>query len=170
MPDHMRILITGSAGHLGEALMRTLRASGHDPIGIDIKASAFTTAVGSIADREFVRRCMLGVDAVIHAATLHKPHVATHTKQEFVDTNITGTLHLLEEAAAARVGAFVFTSSTSVFGHALTPPPGAPAAWITEDVVPLPKNIYQSSFSAPRASFPIRTIARRRARPTPIGM
>ncbi|HEY1307538.1 MAG TPA: NAD(P)-dependent oxidoreductase [Vicinamibacterales bacterium] len=138
----MTVLITGSAGHLGEALMRTLRASGHDTIGVDITASPFTTAVGSIADREFVRRCMSGVDAVIHAATLHKPHVATHTKQSFVDTNVTGTLNLLEEAAAARVGSFIFTSSTSVFGHALTPPPGGPAAWITEDVVPVPKNIY----------------------------
>ena len=85
---------------------------------------------------------MPAVDAVIHTATLHKPHVATHTKQDFVDTNITGTLSLLEEATAARVRSFVFTSSTSVFGHALTPPPGAPAAWISEDVVPVPKNIY----------------------------
>jgi UDP-glucose 4-epimerase len=40
------------------------------------------------------------------------------------------------------VGAFVFTSTTSVFGRALTPPGRAPAAWITEDVAPLPKNIY----------------------------
>jgi UDP-glucose 4-epimerase len=59
-----------------------------------------------------------------------------------VDTNITGTLNLLEEAAAAGVGAFVFTSTTSAFGRALTPSPGAPAAWITEDVVPVPRNIY----------------------------
>jgi UDP-glucose 4-epimerase len=138
----MPILVTGSAGHLGEALMRTLRASGRDAIGIDIKASPFTTIVGSIVDRAFVSHCVRGVDAIVHAATLHKPHVATHSKQDFVDTNITGTLHLLEEAVAAGVGGFVFTSSTSVFGRALTPPPGAPAAWITEDVVPLPKNIY----------------------------
>jgi UDP-glucose 4-epimerase len=138
----MAILITGSAGHLGEALMRVLRASGADPIGLDRKASPYTTAVGSIVDRTFVQRCLNGVDAVIHAATLHKPHVATHPRQMFVDTNVTGTLNLLEEATAAGVRAFVFTSSTSVFGRALTPPPGAPAAWITEDVVPIPKNIY----------------------------
>ena len=36
----------------------------------------------------------------------------------------------------------MFTSTTSTFGDALTPPRGAPAAWITEDVVPIPKNIY----------------------------
>ena len=136
------ILVTGSAGHLGEALMRTLHASGRQAIGVDLKASPFTTMVGSIVDRMLVRQWVSGVDAIIHAATLHKPHVATHSKQDFIDTNISGTLTLLEEAAAVGVRAFVFTSSTSVFGRALTPPPGAPAAWITEDVVPLPKNIY----------------------------
>jgi nucleoside-diphosphate-sugar epimerase len=68
--------------------------------------------------------------------------VSTHTRQDFLDTNVTGTLNLLEEATAAGVVAFVFTSTTSVFGHALTPPPGAPAAWITEGVRPVPKNIY----------------------------
>lgn len=122
--------------------MRTLRESGRHALGLDIKPSAFTDRVGSVADRDFVQRCMAGVDAVLHTATLHKPHVATHTRQEFVDTNITGTLNLLEEAVTAGVRAFLFTSTTSVFGRALTPPAGAPAAWITEDVAPLPKNIY----------------------------
>jgi UDP-glucose 4-epimerase len=138
----MRILVTGSAGHLGEALMRTLPAAGHEPIGVDLKPSPCTTRVGTIADRAFVHGCVRGVDAILHAATLHKPHVATHTRQEFVDTNVTGTLNLLEEAAAARLRAFVFTSTTSAFGRALVPPHGAPAAWITEDVSPVAKNIY----------------------------
>jgi nucleoside-diphosphate-sugar epimerase len=136
------ILVTGSSGHLGEALVRTLRGTNHQVVGLDIVASPFTTHVGSIADRDVVRRCMQGVSAVIHTATLHKPHVATHARQAFVDTNITGTLNLLEEAAAAGVAAFVLTSTTSTFGRALTPPPGAPAAWVTEDVRPIPKNIY----------------------------
>jgi nucleoside-diphosphate-sugar epimerase len=122
--------------------MRTLPESGHTAVGIDIKPSPFTTAVGSVADRGFVRTSIRDVDAVIHAATLHKPHVATHSRQEFVDTNITGTLNLMEEAAAAGVRAFIFTSTTSTFGHALTPNAGEPAAWITEDVRPVVKNIY----------------------------
>jgi UDP-glucose 4-epimerase len=138
----MAILVTGSAGHLGEALMRTLGAAGQDAIGLDIKPSPFTQRVGSIVDRGFVKRCMADADCVVHTATLHKPHVATHSRQNFVDTNITGTLNLLEEASAQGVRAFLYTSTTSVFGHALTPPPGAPAAWITEDVSPVPKNIY----------------------------
>jgi len=138
----MRALVTGSAGHLGEALVRTLRQAGDEAVGLDILASPYTTHVGSIADRTTVKSCVEGVEVVFHAATLHKPHVATHSRQDFVDTNITGTLNLLEEAVAAGVRAFVFTSSTSVFGDALVPPPGAPAAWVTEDVTPVPKNIY----------------------------
>jgi len=138
----MRILITGSAGHLGEALMRTLQNSQHDAIGLDVKTSLFTQRVGSITDRGFVKECMHGVDAVIHSATLHKPHIATHSRQDFVDTNVTGTLNLLEEAVSAGVTSFIYTSTTSAFGRALTPLEGAPAAWITEEVAPVPKNIY----------------------------
>ncbi len=138
----MRVLVTGSAGHLGEALMRTLSASDHHAIGLDIRSSPFTHVVGSITERGLVRQCVRGVDAILHTATLHKPHIVTHSRQDFIDVNVTGTLNLLEEAAASKVRSFVFTSSTSVFGRALTPPAGAPAAWITEDVAPIPKNIY----------------------------
>jgi len=138
----MKVLVTGSAGHLGEALMRTLPLHGHEAIGLDLKPAAFTHRVGSIVNRGFVKDCIRGADAVVHTATLHKPHVATHSRQDFVDTNITGTLHLLEEAIIAGVSTFIFTSTTSVFGRALTPSSAEPAAWITEDVVPAPKNIY----------------------------
>ena len=138
----MTILVTGSSGHLGEALVRTLQAQRRETVGIDVLAGAFTDQVGSIADRAFVRRCMKGVTTVLHTAALHKPHVATHSRQDFVDVNISGTLNLLEEAAAAGVTAFVYTSTTSVFGDALVPPRGEPAAWITEDVTAVPKNIY----------------------------
>jgi nucleoside-diphosphate-sugar epimerase len=138
----MRILVTGSAGHLGEALVRTLRNTRNRAVGLDIADSPFTDEVGSIADRAHVRRCMRGVEAVLHTATLHKPHLVTHARQDFIDTNITGTLTLLEEAAAAGVAAFVFTSTTSAFGRALEPPAGAPAAWVTEDVAPIARNVY----------------------------
>ncbi|GGC57389.1 NAD-dependent epimerase/dehydratase family protein [Chelatococcus reniformis] len=138
----MKVLVTGSAGHLGEALVRSLRAANHVAVGLDRLATPFTDAVGSISDRRLVREAVTGCEAVLHAAGLHKPHVATHSPQDFVDTNITGTLTLLEEAAAAGVKAFVFTSTTSVFGRALTPADDQPAAWVTEDVAPVPRNIY----------------------------
>jgi UDP-glucose 4-epimerase len=138
----MKVLVTGSAGHLGEALVRTLTRLQYEVVGLDILESPFTTRVGSITDRACVRHCMSGVQAVFHTAALHKPHIATHPRQDFVDTNVTGTLNLLEEAAAAGVASFVYTSTTSIFGDALVPPPGAPATWVTEEVTPVPKNIY----------------------------
>ena len=144
----MTVLVTGSSGHLGEALMRTLRASGRAAIGLDAIPGAFTDEVASIADRACVARVMEGVDTVLHAATLHKPHVATHAREAFVDTNVRGTLILIEEAARVRVRAFVMTSTTSAFGDALKPPPESPAAWIDERVTPAPKNIYGATKTA----------------------
>lgn len=138
----MTILVTGSSGHLGEALMRTLRQSGRKAIGLDVVPGAFTDVVGSIADRRLVARSLSGARSVLHAATLHKPHVETHKREEFVGTNVLGTLVLLEEAVRAGVQGFIMTSTTSTFGDALKPPPGEPAAWIDEGVASVPKNIY----------------------------
>jgi UDP-glucose 4-epimerase len=138
----MTVLVTGSSGHLGEALMRTLRANGRAAIGLDIVPGPFTDEIGSITDRDRVARIMAEAEAVLHVATLHKPHVATHAREAFVKTNVQGTLTLLEEAARAGVRAFVMTSTTSTFGDALKPPPDQPAAWIDERVAPSPKNIY----------------------------
>jgi UDP-glucose 4-epimerase len=144
----MRILVTGSAGHLGEALMRVLGSMGGDVVGLDIRESPHTSAVGSITDRAFVRSAVRNVEAILHAAGLHKPHIASHPRRDFVDINVTGTLNLLEESVAAGVGVFVFAGTTSTFGRALTPAQGAPAAWITEDVSPIPRNIYGATKAA----------------------
>lgn len=143
----MRVLVTGSAGHLGEALVRTL-INEHEVVGLDILGSKFTTVVGTILDPKTVERCMHGIDAVLHTATLHKPHVVTHTRHQFIDTNVTGTLNLLEASVEAGVSSFVFTSTTSTFGRALIPPPAAPAAWINEETPPLPRSIYGVSKTA----------------------
>lgn len=137
-----RILVTGSSGHLGEALVRTLLQKNCEVFGVDILPSTFTHHVGSVVDTKFVNQCMNGVHVVFHTCTLHKPHVATHSRQSFVDVNVTGTLNLLEASIENKIEAFIFTSSTSVFGDALVPPDGSAAAWITEEVVPIPKNIY----------------------------
>ena len=138
----MRILVTGSSGHLGEAIIRTLQGKKIDHTGIDVKDSEYTSHIGSILDKAFVGECMKDADVVIHTATLHKPHVATHAYQNFIDTNITGTLNLLEEAKRQGVKAFIFTSTTSTFGDMLTPKKNEPAIWITEETKSIPKNIY----------------------------
>jgi UDP-glucose 4-epimerase len=138
----MRVLVTGSAGHLGDGLVRTLRERQHEVVGLDVLDSASTTHVGSISDRDFVRSCLVGVDFVIHAATLHKPHIATHSRHAFVETNIAGTLTILEAALESGVSGVVFSSTTSAFGGALTPAEGKPAAWVDEDLDSIPRNIY----------------------------
>ncbi|GAO17467.1 uncharacterized protein UV8b_05980 [Ustilaginoidea virens] len=141
------VLVTGSSGHLGTALMLKLPSLGFNPVGLDILASPTTKYVGSIADRAVVSRIWREnplLRHVLHAAALHKPHVGSHTMEQFVETNITGTLVQLEEAARSGrpVESFIFFSTTSAYGLALSPPPGRPAAWIDEAVVPAPKNIY----------------------------
>ena len=145
----MKVLVTGSSGHLGEALVRTLHQQGTATVGIDLKPSPYTDIVGSIADPAVVTEAFAHaqqegetVAGVFHTATLHKPHVATHSEQQFVATNVLGTLNLLECTAANKLEFFVFTSTTSAFGDALRPPAGEPAGWITEQTLPQSKNIY----------------------------
>ena len=141
-----RILITGSSGHLGQGLLRVGRAAGWDIVGLDRLGGAggriAPAFVGSITDSSVVRAALDGVRVVVHTATLHKPHVATHSRSAFVETNITGTLQVLDAAVDAGVEAFVFISTTSTFGASLVPAPGEPAVWIDARVPCVPKNIY----------------------------
>lgn len=144
------VLVTGASGHLGYALMCELPNYGFTPIGVDIIPSTgneHQVLIGSISDEVFCASIFQQYPTlkyILHTATLHKPHVGSHTKTQFVETNIQGTLNLLENAArhSGQIEGFVFTSTTSTFGKALAPRPGQPAAWIDETVVPVPKNIY----------------------------
>jgi len=147
----MRILVTGSSGWLGQTLVPRLRRDGHDVVGIDPLPGPATRIVGTIEDRALVRAAIRdhGIDAVIHGGALHKPHVETRARSEFLSVNVQGTLNLLEESVApgAKVDRFIFTSTTSLMiskeiraGRA----GGAKkAVWITEEMAPLlPRNIY----------------------------
>ncbi|MFP5072679.1 NAD-dependent epimerase/dehydratase family protein [Pseudonocardia nantongensis] len=139
-------LVTGSSGHLGEALVRTLRDAGTPVIGLDLRPSPWTDVVASLTDREALAAALTGVTHVLHTATLHKPHVGSHTRRDFVDTNVSGTLAVLETAAAAGVRGMVFTSSTSAFGRALTGRSGA--VWIDESVAARVRNVYGATKTA----------------------
>jgi UDP-glucose 4-epimerase len=142
----MRILLTGSSGWLGRHLAPRLQGAGHDVVGLDNRPGAFTSALGSVADRTLVEETIADhrITAVVHAAALHKPDIARHPAAEFVSVNIAGTQHLLEAAAAAGVDRFVFTSTTSLMISRAIHSGGAnKAAWISEDLSPLePRNIY----------------------------
>ena len=144
------VLVTGACGHLGYALMSSLPDLGYRPLGIDILLAdndQHKVLTGSISDPELcagIFKTYPTLKYVLHTATLHKPHVDSHTKAGFIDTNIHGTLNLLEAACSRPnpIEGFVFTSTTSAFGKALAPKPGRPAAWVDEQVTPVPKNIY----------------------------
>jgi UDP-glucose 4-epimerase len=142
----MRVLLTGSSGWLGRHLAPRLARAGHAVVGLDPVPGPHTGITGSIADQALVEDVLArhGIEAVIHAAALHKPHVATHAASDFIAVNVQGTLNLLEAAVASGVGRFVLTSTTSLMvDRALHEGTLGQAAWITEAMTRLePRNIY----------------------------
>jgi UDP-glucose 4-epimerase len=135
----LRILITGTSGQLGAALAAALTLH-TEIIGIDRVEGTSTTHAGNLEDTDFVRRAAEGVDAIIHIASLHARHIHTHTKREFIATNVLGTQSLLDAAIENQVKRFVYTSTTSVYGDALIPKDRA--VWVTEGLTPNPRDIY----------------------------
>ncbi len=135
----MRILVTGTSGQLGAAIATDL-AGDHEVIGVDLAAGAHTTLRGSITDRAFVLSMMEGMDAVVHTASLHAPHVPSHSRSDFVAINVQGTLNLLEAAAKHGARRFVYSSTTSLYGTAMVPQERA--VWVTEALPPQPRDVY----------------------------
>ncbi|RWP58857.1 NAD(P)-dependent oxidoreductase [Mesorhizobium sp.] len=144
----MRILLTGSSGWLGSALALRLPALGHDVIGLDPVPSAPTQVIGSVADRDLVMRTVgeNRIEAIVHSGALHKPDIEHHRNEDFIETNVRGTLNLLDAAVLSGVQRFVFTSTTSLMIskaiHAGLTGGARKAAWLTEDMSPEPRNIY----------------------------
>jgi len=103
----MRILLTGSSGWLGRYLAPRLRSVGHAIIGLDVAPGTDTEFVGSVADRATVDRVFArGIDAVIHAAALHKPDTDRSLSGENLKAN--EFLHrrlTVEDAADAHIAA-----------------------------------------------------------------
>jgi len=147
----MRVLVTGSSGWLGRTLVPQLRTAGHQVSGLDLAPAPSTDVVGSITDAALLRTTIRerGIEAVIHTATLHKPHVESRSTTDFLAVNVQGTANLLEAATApgSTVDRFVFTSTTSLMIskeiRAGRDGGAARAAWLTEAVTDLrPRNIY----------------------------
>ena len=145
----MRILLTGSSGWLGRYLAPRLRAEGHVVTGLDVAPGVDTDVRGSVADRALVEHTFAehGIEAVIHAAALHKPDILRYPEGAFRAVNVEGTRNLLETAAKAGHDRFLFTSTTSLMitaGIRAGKAGGATeAAWLDEDFGPLaPRNIY----------------------------
>jgi nucleoside-diphosphate-sugar epimerase len=142
----VQVLLTGSSGWLGRFLAPALRVAGHSVVGLDVASGVDTHVIGSVADRTLVERVFsnYAIDAVVHAAALHKPDIARVPAQHFVDVNVTGTLNLLEAAVAAGNDRFIFTSTTSLMiSREIHEEVGPVAIWLDEGSGPLaPRNIY----------------------------
>lgn len=138
----MRILVTGTSGQIGSVIASML-SSEHNVIGIDLVPGKMTTHEGDIADPDFILSVTQGIKAVIHTSSLHAPHLKEYSAEDFVRTNIKGTLNLLEASIKNSVRRFVYTSTTSLYGHAMNP--SKKAVWVTEELVPEPRDIYDET-------------------------
>lgn len=138
----MRVLVTGTSGRIGAAIA-TKVANGHDVIGVDKVPGAHTKIVGDLREPNRVDEWVAGIDAIIHTAGLHAPHVGLQSDQEFVDTNVGGTEALLKAALRHGVRKFVYTSTTSIYGAAMVPTDRA--VWVTEALPPQPRDIYDKT-------------------------
>jgi nucleoside-diphosphate-sugar epimerase len=148
-PESVGVLVTGSSGRVGAAVAAAAAGAGWAVRGCDRVPGPRTTVLGDLRDREVAQAALAGVQAIIHVAALHAPHVGVAGNAEFRAVNVELTGALLAGAVAAGVSRFVYTSSTSVYGHALEP--AGQAVWVDEQLTPRPRDIYDETKLAAEA-------------------
>lgn len=140
----MRILVTGAAGTLGQALMPRLAAAGHGVVGLDLQAADGEArwVEGDVRDAAAVSSVTRGIDVVVHTAALHGIHLADHSPREFYDLNLTGTLNVWQAAVEHRVRGVIFSSTMGVYGESRIPAGDDEVAWVDEDLALQPGDVY----------------------------
>ncbi len=138
----MKIAITGTSGRIGRAIHFSL-CQNNKITGVDRSVASVTTHLGDIEDNILLRKAFRGVDAVVHSAALHAPHVGIYNDDEFYRINVKGTENVVRAAVACGVRSMVFTSTTALYGFASRHPDHA--TWIDEQTKPDPKSIYHRS-------------------------
>ena len=130
----MKVLVTGADGFIGSHLTEALVLAGHevrpfvfynsfnswgwlDHCGEDVKGN-FEVFAGDIRDSNGVRAAMKGCDAVLHLAALIAIPYSYHSPDTYVDTNIKGTLNIVQAARDLGVLKVVHTSTSEVYGTA----------------------------------------------------
>lgn len=133
----MRLLVTGAAGFIGSHTAEALLDHGDEVVGMDNlespqaranlrvlaahpHAQRFRFELGDVRDGARLRAlcCAERFDAVIHLAALVGVRASAEHAARYVDVNISGSVGLLDAAAAGGVRQFVFASSSSVYGSA----------------------------------------------------
>jgi len=138
----MRILVTGAAGLIGSGVAERL-ARRHDVIGLDLMPGPQVAIIADCADEAGWRPALGSVDAIVHTAALHAPHVGLRSDQEFRRANVDATARLLDYALGCGASHFVLTSTTSLYGHALEGE--GRTVWVDEQLEPRPRDIYDET-------------------------
>ncbi len=130
----MKILLTGAAGFIGFHTAEFLLARGDEVIGFDnmnayydptLKEArlkilktrkGFSFVKGDLMDRKAVAAAMKGVDRVVHLAAIAGVRHSFEHPEEYIDTNITGFFHVLEEVRQQKINGLIYASSSSVYG------------------------------------------------------
>jgi UDP-glucose 4-epimerase len=137
----MKVLITGSSGRLGSVTVNHLKKHGYIVYGIDIIPAGTTDELVDIADIDSVMMVCRGFDAVIHTAALHGKHYELgYARDAFINTNIIGTLNLLQASVKNGITKFLYTSTTSIYGDAMVDT--EKAVWVDELLPEQPRDIY----------------------------
>ena len=125
----MKVLVTGGTGFTGKALVRRLLDLGHEVVALDYHEGLKTeelrqwgaqVVIGSVTDREVVRRCMAGVDVVQHLAAAFRELNVPNSHYD--EVNVGGTRIMLEESVQAGVKRFIYCSTCGVHGNGDHPP------------------------------------------------
>lgn len=137
----MKVLVTGSSGQLGAATVKHLTASGFNVYGIDVLPSPTTDKLVDIKNKPDVEKIVRGFDAIIHTAAVHGKHYALgYPREAFIDTNINGTLNLLNASINNNIDRFLYCSTTSIYGYSLID--NEKAVWVDELLAEKPRDIY----------------------------
>lgn len=140
----MNVLVTGSSGRLGQEIIQLLGFKKIQTIGIDLVNTKATDILLDIRDKKEVFRIIRKVDFVIHTAAIHGRHLDMGlSRLDFIETNIIGTLNLLEASAHYGVKSFIYTSTTSVYGKSMEHSDNA--VWVSEQLHPQPRDMYDIS-------------------------
>ena len=148
MAQQTKIIVTGSSGRIGSAIAHELeKVFGVERVlGLDRTPGKHTRHVFDLRNSTRLAPLVADATVVCHCAALHAPHVSTHSQSDFIDINVGVTEALLRYTQPDTH--FVFTSSTSIYGHALVPEGERGeigAVWVDETLRPLPRDIYDQT-------------------------